>query len=50
MGIACSTLFPTTELSVCGMVTAADDALYQAKHEGRDRVCAASAAACPRET
>jgi two-component system cell cycle response regulator len=40
-GVACSTLFDRSSLSVSRMVTAADDALYKAKHEGRNRVCTA---------
>ena len=38
-GVACSTVFDPPELSVARMVTVADDALYAAKREGRDRVC-----------
>jgi two-component system, cell cycle response regulator len=41
-GVASSALFPAGTLSVSGMVTAADDALYRAKHEGRNRVCTAT--------
>jgi two-component system, cell cycle response regulator len=44
-GVACSTLFDRSSLSVSRMVTAADDALYKAKHEGRNRVCTAQTAA-----
>ena len=46
-GLACSTLFDRSSLSVSGMVIAADDALYKAKHEGRNRVCTAQPAADP---
>jgi len=41
LGVACSTLFDAPTLSVSKVVTAADDALYAAKREGRDRVCVA---------
>jgi diguanylate cyclase (GGDEF)-like protein len=41
LGVAVSTLFEKNALTMSAMVTAADDALYQAKHEGRDRVCVA---------
>ncbi len=41
IGITCSSIFGNGALSVSGMVTAADDALYRAKHEGRNRVCVA---------
>jgi diguanylate cyclase (GGDEF)-like protein len=39
LGISCSTLFEPKELTVARMVAVADDALYQAKAEGRNRVC-----------
>lgn len=41
LGVACSAIFDKKSLSVTSMVTAADDALYDAKHAGRDCVCAA---------
>jgi two-component system, cell cycle response regulator len=41
LGIASSAMFDRKSLSVSRVVTAADDALYQAKHAGRDRVCVA---------
>jgi two-component system cell cycle response regulator len=39
LGVACSTLFDKRALSVTRMVAVADEALYQAKHDGRNRVC-----------
>jgi diguanylate cyclase (GGDEF)-like protein len=41
LGVACSALFDKKSLSVARVVSAADEALYQAKHEGRNRVCVA---------
>jgi two-component system cell cycle response regulator len=41
LGVASSAIFDRKSLSVSTFVTAADDALYQAKHEGRNRVCVA---------
>jgi two-component system, cell cycle response regulator len=38
LGVACSTDFQKGKLTVHALVTAADDALYRAKHEGRNRV------------
>jgi diguanylate cyclase (GGDEF)-like protein len=38
LGVVCSTLFSDGSLSLSGMVAAADDALYRAKREGRNRI------------
>jgi diguanylate cyclase (GGDEF)-like protein len=38
-GVACSSLFDKGALSVSGIVTRADDELYRAKRDGRNRVC-----------
>jgi diguanylate cyclase (GGDEF)-like protein len=41
LGVTCSSLFDKGSISVSAMVTRADDELYRAKREGRNRVCVA---------
>jgi diguanylate cyclase (GGDEF)-like protein len=41
LGVACSSLFEKSALSATAVLGAADEALYRAKHGGRNRVCAA---------
>lgn len=39
MSVGVATMFPTLEADAGQLVAAADEALYQAKQQGRDRVC-----------
>jgi two-component system cell cycle response regulator len=41
LGVACSTLFEKKTLTAARLLSAADQALYRSKHEGRNRVSAA---------
>ena len=39
LSLGLATLIPRAELDSDFLISSADQALYQAKHEGRDRVC-----------
>jgi diguanylate cyclase (GGDEF)-like protein len=44
ISIGVATVAPRPDLSADSLISAADGALYQAKHNGRNRVCAVNAA------